>query len=131
MADQQVRALRGRRREAALRVIGEIEGRGCDAAGYRLAGGDLEHICCRHRYASDRILTVWPADDRAAVLLVGPHNRKTAGVYDQLMRALGAEVPADERTKPSCCDEEGSPLIDEQAAEATCDAVEQSARRRR
>jgi hypothetical protein len=33
-------------------------------------------------------------------------------------------MPADEREKPSCCDEEGSPPVDEEAAEAIADAGE-------
>ena len=77
------------------------------------------------------MLTVWPADDRAVVVLVGPHSGKPGDVYDQLLDALGAEVPADERDKPSCCDDEGLPPIDGDAAEAIADAVERSARARR
>ncbi len=35
--------------------------RGCEEAGYRLAGAPLDHICCRHLYGNDRMLTAWPA----------------------------------------------------------------------
>ncbi|HZQ27760.1 MAG TPA: hypothetical protein VFA94_08680 [Acidimicrobiales bacterium] len=82
-----------------LRVLGEITDRGCDAAGYRLAGADLDHVCCRRLYSSDRMPTVWRADDCAVVVLVGPHSRKAGDVYDQLLNALGADIPADEREK--------------------------------
>jgi hypothetical protein len=75
------------------------------------------------------MLTVWPADDRAMVVLVGPHSSKPGDVYDLLLGALGADVPADEREKPSCCDDEGQPPADEEAAQAIADAVERSARR--
>jgi hypothetical protein len=34
----------GRRRQAALRVIGELQERGCKAAGYRLTGDQLERV---------------------------------------------------------------------------------------
>lgn len=29
--------------------------RGCEEAGYRLAGTPLDHICCRHLYGTDRM----------------------------------------------------------------------------
>ncbi len=126
-----MRALRGRRRQAALRAIGEIADRGCEAAGYRLAGADLAHVCCRHLYGSDRLLTVWPAEGRAVVVLVGPHNTAAGDVYEQLLEALGIEVPDEERTKPPCCDDEEAPPVDDDAASELVDAVERSARRAR
>jgi hypothetical protein len=114
-----------------LRVIGEIEERGCEAAGYRLAGEELDRICCRHLYASDRLLTVWPGSDEAVVMLIGPHGGAVGDVYADLLHALGIDVPADERSKPSCCDEEGVPPVDAAAAHAICDALERSTRRGR
>lgn len=77
------------------------------------------------------MLTVWPADDRAVVVLVGPHSRTAEDVYDQLLDALAAVIPADEREQPSCCDDEGLPPVDGEAAEVIADAVERSARRAR
>jgi hypothetical protein len=106
-----------------------MEERGCEAAGYRLAGAAVEHVCCRHLYGSDRVLTVWPAEDRAVVLLVGPHSGRAGDVYLELLDALGVDVPADEREKPSCCDDEGVPPVEEVVAEAIAEAVERSARR--
>lgn len=126
-----MRDLRGRRRATALRTIGELENRGCEAAGYRLAGDELDHICCRHLYGEDRLLTVWPSDEHAVVIVVAPHLGSAGGVYDQLVEALGIEMPASERAKPPCCDEEGEPPVDAEVANAIADAVEQSARRRR
>lgn len=77
------------------------------------------------------MLTAWPSEDHAVVLLVGPHNTKPGDVYARLLDALGVEVSADERGKPSCCDNEGLPAVDEVRAEAIRDAVENSARRPR
>lgn len=77
------------------------------------------------------MLTVWPADDHAVVVLVGPHSGKAGDVYDQLLAAVGAESAADAREKPSCCDEEGAPPVDDELAEAIGAAVEASARRSR
>jgi hypothetical protein len=65
------------------------------------------------------------------VLLVGPHDGRAGDVYSQLLDALGVEVSADERGKPSCCDDEGLPPVDEGRAEAIRDAVESTRRRRR
>lgn len=126
-----MRDLRGRRRAAALRTIGELEDRGCEAAGYRLAGDELDHICCRHLYGDDRLLTVWPGDEHAVVILVARHSPEPGGVYDQLLESLDIDMPPDERDKPPCCDEEGEPPADSDVANAVADAVEQSARRRR
>lgn len=75
------------------------------------------------------MLTVWPAHERAVVVLVGPHSSKTGDVYDQLLSGLGADRSVDEREKPSCCDEEGAPPVDEVVAVAIYEAVEASARR--
>lgn len=91
-------------------------------------------MCCRHLYGSDRLLTVWPEPERVVVIIVGPHSNEAGDVYDQLVAALGIETPADEREKPSCCDEQGTPPVDVEAAEAIANAVEtraQRARRRR
>jgi hypothetical protein len=126
VADRQVRALRGRRRASALRTIGELEDRGCEAAGYRLAGDQLDHVCCRHLHGSDRLLTVWPGQEQAIVVLVAPHTRSRGGVYDQLLDALDIEMPADEREKPPCCDEVGEPPVD--AAAAIAEAVDNRTR---
>lgn len=114
-----------------MRTIGELEDRGCEAAGYRLAGAELGHVCCRHLYGNDRLLTVWPDDGTAIVILVAPHNSSLSGVYDQLVEALGIEMPADEREKPPCCDQKGEPPANADRASAIADAVEQNARRHR
>lgn len=113
-----------------LRTIGELKN-GCQAAGYRLAGGQFEHVCSRHLYGDDRLLTVWPGDEHAIVVLVGPHTRTPGSVYDQLLDALGIEMPANEREKPPCCDEEGKPPVNAAAASAIAEAVDNCSRRAR
>lgn len=65
------------------------------------------------------------------VVLVAPHTKRTGDVYDQLLDAIGIDASADEREKPSCCDEEGAPPSDEDVAEAIADAVEKAAGRAR
>jgi hypothetical protein len=107
-----------------------LRAQGCEAAGYRLTGERLMHVCCRHLYGNDRLLAVWPAQDRVVVVLIGPHIREAGDVYDQMTEALGLEVPPEERAKPPCC-EQGVPPGDEAAAEEIVDAVEAVARRRR
>lgn len=72
------------------------------AAGYRLAGEVLDHVCCRHLYGVDRMLTVWPAIDHAVVIAVGHHDESAQDVYAALLEALELDVLADEREKPPC-----------------------------
>ncbi|HEV2068469.1 MAG TPA: hypothetical protein VGR26_01600 [Acidimicrobiales bacterium] len=92
-----MRDLRGARRKAAGVALGELRDRGCDAAGYRLSGEVIEHVCCRHLYGTDRVLTVWPADDHAVVIAIGRHDESAADVYSTLLDALELEVPDAER----------------------------------
>ena len=99
------------------------------AAGYRLSGGDLEYVYCRHLYGNDRTLTAWPGVDHAVVLAVGPHDRSSTDVYDILLGALDLAVPDDERNKPPCCDEDGAAPTDTETASIIVDAVEALARR--
>jgi hypothetical protein len=88
-------------------------------------------VCCRHLYGDDRLLTVWPGDDNAIVILVAPHDRGHSDIYDQLLEALGIDMPAGEREKPSCCDEDGVPPANIDVAHVIADAVASRARRRR
>lgn len=130
-ADRQLRALRGERRTAALRVLGELEHHGCHAAGYRLSGETLDHICCRHLYGNDRMLIMWPSDDQALVVSLARHQRGPADVYDMLLEALGLEIDDDERTKPPCCDaDDGLPPVDEAFADVVADALREVSRGR-
>ncbi len=96
---------------------------GCEAAGYRLAGAELEHVCCRHLYGNDRMLITWPAPTHAVVLAVGPHDRTASDVYEMLLTALELEVPAAERSKPPCCDALGQPPVNRPTAETLAEAV--------
>lgn len=129
-ADRQLRALRGDRRKSALSVLNELEHQGCRAAGYRLTGDTLDRICCRHLYASHRMLIMWEDDDHAIVVLIAQHDGGTADVYATLIEALDLEVPQAARTKPPCCGDDGLPPVDEELVNAVADAIrEQLARR--
>jgi hypothetical protein len=77
------------------------------------------------------MLTAWAADNHVFVLAIGPHDRSANNVYDLLLEALGVNVPDEERTKPSCCDELGLPPSDHDAVTAIVDAVENLAKQRR
>lgn len=116
-------ALRGRRAQAVRWAIEGLLAQGCHEAGYRLAGAPLDHVCCRHLYGTDRMLTVWPAPDHVVILAVGPHDRSAVDIYALLLDALAVEVPEIERTKPPCCDELGEPPADPRIAEALAAAV--------
>ncbi len=100
------------------------------AAGYRLAGAVLDHICSRHLYGDDRMLVVWPGDDHAVVIAIGRHDESSDDVYAVLLDHLGHEVEEAEREKPPCCDEEGRPPADSSVATDIVDAVERRRRAR-
>jgi hypothetical protein len=129
-ADRQLRALRGDRRKAALGVLNELEHLGCEAAGYRLAGEVLDHICCRHLRGEDRMLIMWTDEDATVVVSIARHDRGAADIYETVLDALELEVPEDERTKPPCCDDEGLPPVDEELADRVANALRDAARRR-
>ena len=93
-----------------MRTIGELEDRGCEAAGYRLSGDVVDHVCCRHLYGEDRMLIAWPARDQAIVVLVERHDRSTADVYLQLLAALTITALGEERERPPCCDRRATRL---------------------
>jgi hypothetical protein len=112
-------------------ALAELRDRGCEAAGYRLAGAQLDHVCARHLYGDDRMLTAWLAEDHAVVVAVGRHDQSSGDVYTLLLGALGLEVPDDEREKPPCCDEAGQPPADLVVAADITDALERLARSRR
>jgi len=84
----------------------------------------LDHVCCRHLYGDDRLLTAWRAKDHALLLLVGPHSGKPSDVYAQLLAAIGQEVSTEERTKPPCCEKGDAPPIDDATVDQLADAVE-------
>jgi hypothetical protein len=112
-------------------VLVALRARGCEVAGYRLAGAVLDHVCCRHLFGDDRMLTAWLAEDHAIVVLVARHDETANDVYRQLLDALDVGVADDERDKPPCCDESGEPPADEDVALVVADAVERALRRGR
>lgn len=129
-AQRQVRDLRGRQRTAALVALRELRHRGCEAGGYRLAGALLDHLCCRHLSGDYRMLVAWLAKEHAVVIAVGRHDESSQDIYATLLGDLGHEVSAEERRKPSCCDEEGLPPLNADLVAAIVDVMEQRHRRR-
>ncbi len=100
------------------------------AAGYRLTGATLDHICSRHLYGADRMLVAWPSEKRAIVVAVGQHDQSSSDVYEVLLEHLGFGTVADERKKPPCCDDDGRPPADSTVAAIIVDAVERRRRAR-
>ena len=128
-AQRQLRDLRGRRQKAAIEALHDLLARGCEAAGYRLSGSALEHVCSRHLYADDRMLTAWPTEQSAVVVAIGRHDRSVSGVYDLLMEHLGLETIKAERSKPPCCGEDGLPPVDQGLSASLVDALNRTRRR--
>jgi hypothetical protein len=128
VAASQVDALRGPRKCAYSAFLLELAANGCAAMSYRLTGPDpLPRLCVRHLRGADRVIVAFEQQDRAWVVLVGPHNDdRESNVYNLLYTITGTPIePSGRRTKPPCCDEDGTaPVSDE-------DLVIQLARRTR
>ena len=77
------------------------------------------------------MLTVWPSEQHAIVILVAAHDRDGSDVYALLLGVLDVAMAATEKDKPPCCDEEGQPPVDSAGATAIVAAVDQRRRRRR
>lgn len=120
IAVRQIAELRGARRRAYERFEQDLARQGCKALSYRLTGGPLlASFCVKHLYGTDRALVAF-SDDKAMVLLVGPHaaGDAAADVYSILYELAGVPPPSQARKKPPCCQDSGSPpTIDEIATD--------------
>lgn len=87
------------------------------------ASAPLDPLAVRHLYGNDRLLTARPAPEHAVILAVGPHDGSALDVYQLLLSAVAVKVPAEERSKPPCCDELGEPPADAQVAQALAAAA--------
>jgi len=105
--------------------------KGAKPAGIAWAGAVLGQLCCRHLYATDRMITAWPAADHAVVIAISPHDRSDNNIYTTLLVAIDRDVPAEERDKPRCCDEEGLPPVEPESASEVADALKRLAQARR
>jgi hypothetical protein len=114
-----------------LIALRELQERGCLAAGYRLSGTIVDHVCCRHLYGDDRLLTVWPDEGHVTVVALGRHDGSALDVYDALLNALGLDIPDAERDKPPCCGKDDLPPVEPQLASEIADAVERHVGRQR
>jgi len=101
---------------AFAQAIEALEREGCDAAGYRLAGDDLDKLCVVHLWGHWRLVLAFPEVDVAVVVDVGQHldNDRRRDVYTRLYDALDVDPPNEPRYKPPCCDESGPPFDDAQ-----------------
>lgn len=118
ISQAQVKGLRGRSLREYEVFRDDLAARGCGALGYRLTGQPpISGMCCKHLYANDRAIVTFAEPDEAWILLIAPHDERSAmNVYQMLYMLAGVDVPTEVRTKPSCCDELGAvpPLLDAQ-----------------
>lgn len=103
--------LRGSQRKSYDDWLGQLQGRGCEAMGYRLTGPVVEHLCVVHLRGSLRAVVAFESTTRATVVLIGPHIDSDPGidVYTALYGLAGIAVPATKRTKPACCGQDRLP----------------------
>lgn len=132
LAEQDLDELRGEYRKAARRLHRELERSGCRAAGYRLSGKGVEHVCSVRLRDNWRMLVFFPAEDQVSILLVGPHDRENpqVDVYMRLYELLELEAPDDEHRRPSCC-EDGQPPVDAELLERVIDRTKELTRSQR
>ncbi len=108
LARPQIASLRGKARASPVLAVDDIRRRGCAAAGVLLAGAELSAVCRLDLYAW-RLLTVFETPDRCVLLVVAEHTR-SANPYQKLYEMLGIGEPEEPRTKPTCCDLDGTHL---------------------
>jgi hypothetical protein len=93
-------------------AISELEGRGCAAGGYRLAGTDgHDHVlCCRAFYREWRMHLAFPDSGTVLVISVGRHTGDR-NPHAELARWLpGLSTTGRRRAdKPPCCDDADDP----------------------
>lgn len=120
LAKSQAAGLRGPAKAAYETFTRDLAHHGCAAMGYRLTGDLVEQLCVRHLRGAGRVIVAFPEPAIATIVLVGRHTTDDTNVYDLLYRVLGiSTVPADKRTKPTCCDEAGDPPpVDEELVDA-------------
>jgi len=118
--------LRGPVARAADRQKQELERQGCKAAGYRLHGAGVEHVCSVRLTGSWRMITAFPAPREVAILLIGEHllsaERRdpdrtdppaALDVYASLYRGLGlTDWPVGDPEHPDRCCKGASPPVD-------------------
>ena len=85
-----------------------------------------------HLYGSWRALVGFPADDEVTVLIIDRHDaRAQPDVYRRLYHQLGIGHPSETRTKPPCCDEDGSAPVEPELVERFIEGAKRLRRKRR
>jgi hypothetical protein len=117
-AEQQAQQLRQPARRCLDQVLDDLAYRGCAALDYRLSGpSGLERLCVKHLSGPGqlRVITAFSSRTTAWIVLIGPHNRDPGtDVYAELYQLAGVSIPdIGRRRKPPCCQEDGTPPVDE------------------
>lgn len=131
---EDAKALTGRGKKFFNTWLLDLEREGCRAMGYRLTGAPpLDRLCVRHLNSNLRVVVSFDPEGTAWILLVGPHDESSAvNVYGRLMELADITVvPAEERTKPSCCSARGLPPESEAVVQDLVDRCNETVRRRR
>lgn len=89
----------------------QLAAEGCRAADYALSGDPpWPHLCSIH-VDGWRIIVCFPSADEVAVVKVAPHD-PVHDPYRELADELGIGVSTAKRTKPPCCDPQGTAPVD-------------------
>ncbi|GAA2330078.1 hypothetical protein GCM10009854_01070 [Saccharopolyspora halophila] len=134
LAERQRKGLRSKHATAFARWLDELKHQGCRALGYRLTGQVVEHLCVRHLSGALRVVVGFHAADHATIVLIGPHDDTDPGldVYTRLYALAGLQAPpAEQRTKPPCCDDAGLPPTRDDVVDQLVDRASDLVRQRR
>lgn len=108
--------LPARARRLAEQRMREMESQGCRAAGYRLQGAGVDHICAVWLTRNHRLVVGFPSAQEVVVLLAGPHDDERAelDVYRTLYDVLGiSDYPTgDPLHEQDCCEDAVLPPVD-------------------
>lgn len=117
-------------------ILEQLAREGCRAADYALSGPPpWPHLCAVH-FDGWRVVVAFPTDDEVAIVKIAPHD-PASDPYREIAEDLGIPVSTEARTKPPCCEPDGTPPVDPelvenvQAAFAALTRRERRARSRR
>lgn len=114
-------------------IVERLADEGCRAADYALSGPPpWPHLCAVH-FDGWRVVVAFPTDDEVAIVKIARHDPES-DPYREIAEDLGIPVSTEPRTKPPCCEPDGTPPVDPELVEnvqASFAALTQRERRQR
>lgn len=97
-------------------ILEQLAREGCRAADYSLSGPPpWPHLCAVH-FDGWRVVIAFPTDDEVAIVKIARHD-PVSDPYREIAEDLGIPVSTEPRTKPPCCEPDGTPPLDPELVE--------------